>query len=87
MIVDFGLAREPRAPVEAGVAPPADLPEGSPTLTREGAIVGTPRYMSPEQAAGDVVDARADVWALGLIGYELVTGKLPPTAADGSSAM
>ena len=83
VIVDFGLAREPGAKEAArGDASTVDL-ETPATLTREGAIVGTPRYMSPEQAAGDAVDMRADVWALGLIGYELVTGKLPQQAERG----
>lgn len=64
VIVDFGLAREPRAQPGA-------------TVTDAGVLVGTPRYMSPEQAAGDAVDTRTDVWALGLIGHELLTGLMP----------
>lgn len=84
VIVDFGLARDPRAADERAPAAPASAAIGtSATLTHEGAIVGTPRYMSPEQAAGETVDARTDVWALGLIGHELVTGTLPPVAGDG----
>ncbi|TMQ08569.1 MAG: serine/threonine protein kinase [Deltaproteobacteria bacterium] len=63
VIVDFGLAREPRS---AGA-----------TVTSAGVAIGTPRYMSPEQAAGEAVDARTDVWALGLIGHELLAGALP----------
>ena len=75
VIVDFGLAREPRAP---GGEPPSGA-----TVTHAGVAVGTPRYMSPEQAAGEAVDARTDVWALGLIGHELLTGALPrPDPAD-----
>jgi serine/threonine-protein kinase len=61
VIVDFGIAREPSLA----------------TVTGAGAVVGTPRYMAPEQASGQAVDARADVWALGLIGHELLTGALP----------
>jgi hypothetical protein len=76
VIVDFGLAREPRAP--GGERDPAGA-----TVTHAGVAVGTPRYMSPEQAAGEAVDARTDVWALGLIGHELLTGALPgPDPAD-----
>jgi serine/threonine-protein kinase len=86
VIVDFGLAREPRAPHDVATgAVPASPHALSTTLTHEGAIVGTPRYMSPEQAAGELVDARTDVWALGLIGHELLTGKLPPPSDDGRS--
>lgn len=60
-IVDFGLAKI----------------VGSAGLTRAGKVFGTPHYMSPEQAAGDVVDHRADIYALGVVMYEMFTGQLP----------
>jgi DNA-binding transcriptional regulator YhcF (GntR family)/predicted Ser/Thr protein kinase len=53
------------------------------TLTATGMIVGTPLYMSPEQAAGDTIDGRSDLYSLGVIGYRMIAGRLP---IEGSSA-
>jgi len=60
-VMDFGLARSMET---AGI-------------TRTGALMGTPDYMSPEQARGEKVDARSDLFSLGIIFYELLTGRLP----------
>src|SRR5437899_12250166 len=46
-------------------------------MTRTGALMGTPEYMSPEQAKGEDLDARSDLFSLGIIFYEMVTGQLP----------
>ncbi|HEY5282369.1 MAG TPA: serine/threonine-protein kinase [Polyangia bacterium] len=76
-LVDFGLAK-----LVDGV--PAHLSEGGPR-TAAGVNVGTPHYMSPEQCRGLKVDARADLYSLGVLLYETLTGRLPfdgPTALD-----
>jgi tRNA A-37 threonylcarbamoyl transferase component Bud32 len=72
-VLDFGLAKL------------RDTNLGQ-TVTRAGAIVGTPYYMSPEQIRGDEVDARGDVYALGAIIYRAVTG-VPPFTADSPIAV
>ncbi len=66
-LLDFGLARHTRAE-EAVTAP---------TLTAPGAVTGTLRYMAPEQVTGDPVDQRTDTFALAVILYEMLTGKIP----------
>jgi serine/threonine protein kinase len=75
-LVDFGLAK-----LVEGV--PTHLSEGGPS-TAAGVNVGTPHYMSPEQCRGQKVDARADLYALGVLLYETLTGKLP---FDGATAV
>jgi eukaryotic-like serine/threonine-protein kinase len=60
-VTDFGVARS----------------IGGDGLTRAGAVVGTPDYLSPEQIAGDPVDGRSDLYALGILIFEMLTGELP----------
>jgi dipeptidyl aminopeptidase/acylaminoacyl peptidase len=73
-ILDFGLAKA----LADGASTPGDLSH-SPTITaagtRDGVILGTAAYMSPEQARGQLLDERTDVWAFGCILYELLTGR------------
>lgn len=66
--------------LDFGVAKLADS-ESAGTLTQTGMIFGTPKYMSPEQAEGKPIDYRADIYALGVVLYELLTGK-PPFVSD-----
>jgi len=62
LVTDFGIARSTSA---------AD------GLTRVGDVVGTPQFMSPEQAAGEALDGRSDLYALGVVGFFALTGRLP----------
>jgi hypothetical protein len=66
-VLDFGIARIYRR----------DEQEKGETLTRPGAVLGTPRYMSPEQLAGQPVDARSDLYSAAAVIHEALTGKLP----------
>jgi tRNA A-37 threonylcarbamoyl transferase component Bud32 len=63
LLMDFGLA--------------GALGESATGLTGPGVFIGTPHYLSPEQAAGDTTDQRADIYALGVVAYELIAGRPP----------
>ncbi len=78
-ILDFGLAKlnEQRS---------ADSPNLS-SETQPGLLMGTLAYMSPEQAAGDVVDERSDIWSLGVVLYEMMTGSSPTKGASRSETL
>ncbi|MCK6478559.1 MAG: serine/threonine protein kinase, partial [Phycisphaerales bacterium] len=69
VLIDFGLAKQ--AQFKAGI-------------TGTGAIFGTPYYMSPEQGEGNAVDQRSDIYSLGIVFYEMLTGRKP---YDGPAAM
>ncbi|MBN8886384.1 MAG: protein kinase [Rudaea sp.] len=66
-LTDFGIAR---------------AADSATRMTRTGAVIGTPHYMSPEQARGKTVDGRADLYSLGIVLHELLLGRVPYTAED-----
>lgn len=70
-VLDFGLARFM-----------GEAASRAPKLTRAGALIGTPAYMAPEQASGQPVDARADVYAAGILLFETLTGRKPFESND-----
>ena len=83
-VLDFGLAK-------AGDSQPdavdSQLPTREPGLTRDGVVVGTAPYMSPEQARGEPVDRRTDVWAFGCVLYEMLTARRAFPGSTASDAL
>ena len=78
-VLDFGLAKEFKGPSSLSNSPTFTMA----APTQAGVIMGTAAYMSPEQARGFEVDARADIWAFGAVLYEMITGK---QVFDGTTA-
>jgi serine/threonine protein kinase/Tol biopolymer transport system component len=87
-VLDFGLAKALECG-PGGTSPPPAAPDASaaqtmtsPAMTQMGFILGTAAYMAPEQAKGRVVDRRADIWAFGLVLYEMLTGRCAYAGED-----
>ena len=76
-VLDFGLAKLVAAKSHAGPSYADQTMTMVAALSTPGAATGTPGYMSPEQARGDEADARADIFGLGIVLYEMATGKMP----------
>lgn len=71
VVTDFGIARDTRTS----------------RLTLDGLVLGSVHYMSPEQIAGDVLDGRSDIYTLGVVGYQCLTGRLPFDAEPASAVI
>jgi serine/threonine protein kinase len=76
-VLDFGLAKQ-----EAGGSE-----QGATALTQVGVVIGTPAYMSPEQAMGEAIDYRSDIFSFGVILYEMVCGRRPFQGGDAHTTL
>ncbi|MDQ3338363.1 MAG: protein kinase [Myxococcota bacterium] len=85
VVIDWGLAKDLKASSDEDSLPGAE--PASDMDTRAGEVIGTPAYMPPEQAAGEVVDARADVYAIGAILYHLLAGHAPYSGKTGRAVV
>src|SRR5438309_2590166 len=81
-VLDFGLAKV--VPAAATPEQISDSEVATRVKTSPGVVMGTVNYMSPEQASGKEVDTRTDIWSLGVVLYEMVTGRLPFVGATPS---
>jgi serine/threonine-protein kinase len=86
-ILDFGLAKALHDPISGGPQELSQSPTMTAAATQAGVILGTAAYMSPEQSRGQETDRRTDVWALGCVLYEMLTGRGTFHAATASDCI
>jgi len=84
MLQDKGRVRDIVRVLDFGIAKLRDDSRATQQMTQAGDMLGTPQYMAPEQIRGDAIDGRTDIYALGCLIYEMVTGRLP---FEGTSVM
>jgi serine/threonine protein kinase len=84
MLQDKGRQRDIVRVLDFGIAKLRDDSRATQQMTQAGDMLGTPQYMAPEQIRGDAIDGRTDIYALGCMLYEMVTGRLP---FEGTSVM
>lgn len=83
-VLDFGLAKHSHA---AAAIAESEATQTTDAITREGVLVGTPAYMSPEQVTGDAVDRRSDIFSFGVILYQMVCGERPFPGGSGAALL
>lgn len=87
LLADFGLAKTVGQSGDDAPAAADERASGAPQLTHHGAVVGTPAYMAPEQTQAGEIDHRADMYALGVTLFEMVTGTRPFTGEDSATLL